>query len=244
MKRIEEFYTIVQQQMNESLHQQEEIHQVVELLVKMVKEDGVLHTFGCGHSQMFGYELCFRTGGLFPVNAILYPHYNVWPSAKMSQLMERSEEFSEAVLEMQETTDKDIMLIVSISGRNAAGIEMAMAAKAKGMKVIALTSKTYSSQVTSRHSSGKRLMDVADVVLDLVGVKGDAVLSHEKLDYNFASTSTVVGMTLLIGIIAETIGCLLDEGIETPVWVSGNLPEGDAMNQRYMKKYKGRVSIL
>ena len=244
MKKINEFYNIVQSQMDESLKQEKQIEEVVEVLVEMVKNDGVLHTFGCGHSQMFGYELCFRTGGLFPVNAILYPHYNVWPSAKMSQLMERAEGFSEAVLDMQVTTDKDVMLIVSISGRNAAGIEMALAAKAKGMKVIALTSLTYSSQVPSRHSSGKRLMDVADVVLDLVGIKGDAVLSHPNLNYNFASTSTVVGMTLLIGIIGETIGRLLDEGIVPPVWVSGNLPEGDELNARYTKQFKNRVSIL
>ena len=121
---------------------------------------------------------------------------------------------------------------------------MALAAKEKGMKVICVTSLDYSTQVTSRHSSGKLLKDVSDIVLDICGVKGDAVLEDERVSEKFCSTSTVVAMSLLIGIMGQAIQNLADEGIDPPIWVSGNLDRGDAINAEYIKKYKGRVDIL
>ena len=133
---------------------------------------------------------------------------------------------------------------VSVSGRNAAGIDMALAAKAKGMKVIGVTSLDYSTQVTSRHSSGKMLKDVSDIVLDICGIKGDSVLYDERVSEKFCSTSTVVAMTLLVGVVGETIQLLAEEGINPPIWVSGNLDRGDEINKEHIKNYKGRVSIL
>lgn len=207
-------------------------------------KDGVIHVFGCGHSQMFGEELCFRTGGLVPINAIMIPQYNIYPNVNLSQLMERQEGFAYGVLESMTTSSVDTMIVVSVSGRNAAGIDMVLAAHELGMKVIGVTSLNYSNQVTSRHSNKKLLKDVCDVVIDICGIKGDSVLEDERMNEKFCSTSTIVGMTVLVGIVGEVVEKLVSRGINPPIWVSWNLDRGDEVNKEYIKKYKGKVSIL
>lgn len=244
MKNAREFARICQQQVDEALKQEEAIDQAAAVIADSIADQGVIHVFGCGHSQMFGQELCFRTGGLVPVNAILVPQYSIYPDIRLSQLMERQENAAFKVLDAFDTRPQDVMLIVSISGRNPAGIDMALAAKAKGMKVIGLTSMDYTMKSTSRHSSGKRLYEVCDIVLDACGVEGDAVLEDPRVSERFCSPSTVVGMTLLIGIMGEAIEKLADRGIDPEIWVSGNLDRGDACNQRHLEKWRGRVDIL
>ena len=244
MKRYHEFVTVMEQQLHQALQQEAILDECADILTKTVAEHGVIHVFGCGHSQMFGEELCFRTGGLVPVNAIMIPQYNIYPKVRLSQVMERQEGVAKAVLDSMETSPTDTMIIVSVSGRNAAGIDMALAAKEKGMKVIGVTSLAYSTQVKSRHSSGKLLKDVSDVVLDICGVKGDSVLSDPRVSEKFCSTSTVVAMSLLVGLIGQTIQNLADLGINPPIWVSGNLDRGDEINNAYIKEYKNKIDIL
>ena len=134
MKRYAEFAAIAQEQIEEAMKQEEVLDACAQVMTDTVMHDGVIHVFGCGHSQMFAEELCFRTGGLVPVNAIIIPHYHIFPRVRYSQLMERCEGFAPAVLDTMTTSSADTMIIVSVSGRNAAGIDMAMAAKEKGMK--------------------------------------------------------------------------------------------------------------
>ena len=138
MKRYAEFAAIAQEQIEGAMKQEEVLDACAQVMTDTVMHDGVIHVFGCGHSQMFAEELCFRTGGLVPVNAIIIPHYHIFPRVRYSQLMERCEGFAPAVLDTMTTSSADTMIIVSVSGRNAAGIDMAMAAKEKGMKVIGL----------------------------------------------------------------------------------------------------------
>src|SRR5690606_21905920 len=136
-------------------------------------------------------------------------------------------------LELENTSSDDAMIIVSISGRNAAVVDMALAAKEKGMKVIALVSEQFSSKVSSRHSSGKNLKDVADVVIDIKCVEGDACLSLEGLPTKFNGTSTVLGMTVMNALIARCIEICVDKGYNPPIYVSSNLDEGDDINKKY-----------
>lgn len=244
MKRYHEFAQIAQEQIENALQNEEALDQAVDSITQTILNDGVVHVFGCGHSQMFGEELCFRTGGLVPINAIMIPHYNIYPKARYSQLMERQEGFAYDVLDTMNTSPKDTMMVVSVSGRNAAGIEMAMAAKEKGMKVIGVVSLDYCKNVNSRHSSGKKLIDVSDVIIDICGVKGDSVLEDSRVSERFCSTSTVVTMTILVGIMGQVIQNLADQGIDPPIWVSGNLDRGDQINEAHRKKYRGKVDIL
>ncbi len=244
MKKINEYIEVVEAQLHTALQQEAIIDACASQFAKTIVDGGVIHVFGCGHSQMFGEELCFRTGGLVPINAIKIPQFNIYPKARLSQLMERTEGFVGGVLDSMNISEADTMVIVSVSGRNAAGIDMAIEAKKRGMFVIGVTSLAYANNVTSRHSSSKMLHDVSDLTLDLCGVKGDATLQDARVSEAFGSTSTVVGMSLLNGIVAECIVKLADAGMDPPIWVSGNVDRGDEANQKYMKAYKGKIDII
>ena len=112
MKRYAEFAAIAQEQIEEAMKQEEVLDACAQVMTDTVMHDGVIHVFGCGHSQMFAEELCFRTGGLVPVNAIIIPHYHIFPRVRYSQLMERCEGFAPAVLDTMTTSSADTRISV------------------------------------------------------------------------------------------------------------------------------------
>ncbi len=224
--------------------QGEQIKNAAELLARAIKKGGVVHVFGCGHSQMFGMELFYRAGGLVPVNAILTPALSLAPTAPLSTFGERQEGLAGAILDNQVINPEDVMIIASTSGRNAVPVEMAIEARERGMDVIALTSLQFSQEVTSRHKSGKKLYELADVILDSLSVPGDAVMGIEGMETRFGPTSSVIGFAILQALVSQTIENLMKEGYEPPVWVSSNLDEGDAINKKHIEKYRGRLENL
>ena len=224
--------------------QLENINQAAREISESIKNEGVLHVFGCGHSQIYAMELFYRAGGLVPVNAILTPALSLDPKAKLSTFAERQTGLAKAILENEMTSAKDVMIVVSTSGRNAVPVEMAEEAKKMGMKVIALTSLDFSQQVSSRHSSGKKLYQIADIVIDNCGEVGDAAMEIEGMKAKFSPTSTAIGTAILQSLIAQVISNLSEKGIEPPIWVSSNLDRGDAINEEYIENYRKRISCL
>ena len=193
---------------------------------------------------MFAMEVFYRAGGLVPVNALLIPHLALFPKAKLSTLQERVEGFADRYLSLEDVDARDTMIIVSISGRNAAVVDMALEAKRVGMKVVALVSKQFAGSTTSRHSSGKNLMDVADVVIDVKCVSGDAALEIDGLEPHFCGTSTVLGMSIMESIIAQTVENCMKAGYVPPIYVSSNLDRGDAINDKHIKNYSKLITCL
>ena len=107
------------------------------------------------------------------------------------------------------------------------------------MKIVALTNVNYSKQITSRHSSGKRLFELVDVILDNHGDIGDACCSIEGIEQKVGPSSTVVGATMLNTIIFEVTRKLIEQGIEyPPIFYSANIDGGDQLNQQLFKKYE------
>lgn len=240
-----EFFSVVNKQLKQEIDEEDKnIEQAAQYCAASVLKDRVIHVFGCGHSQMFAMEVFYRAGGLVPVNALLIPYLSLFPKAKLSTLQERIEGLSGEYLGMENTSKDDTMIVVSISGRNAGAIDMALAAKKIGMKVIALTSLNFTNSVTSRHSSGKLLKDVVDIVIDIKCVAGDACLSIDGMDAKFCGTSTVLGMSVMESIIARTIEICVEHGTIPPVYVSSNLDKGDKINAEYIKKYRDLIDCL
>lgn len=177
MKHLE-YYEIINRQLQRQFKEENEaIEQAALYCSESVVKKRIIHVFGCGHSQMFAMEIFYRAGGLVPVNALLIPHMALFPKAKLSTMQERVEGFSNEYLKLEDVSKDDTMIIVSISGRNAGVIDMALEAHRIGMKVIALTSLEFSNNVCSRHSSGKNLKDVVDVTIDIKCIEGDACLT-------------------------------------------------------------------
>ncbi len=214
------------------------------VLANVIANKGLIHVFGSGHCQMFAMEMFYRSGGLVPVNPLLLPHLSITPVAKLSTIFERMEGFSKTYLELENVSPNDAMIIVSVSGRNGSVVDMAIAAKEMGMKVIALTNLDFSNHVDSRHSSGKYLKDFADITIDLKVHYGDACMSLDGLEEKFSATSTVLGMTILEAISARIVELLWEDGIYPPIWTSSNMAEGEEKNLKYFADYKHRVSSL
>ena len=243
--KYQEYHSIINEQLERQFSQEgPNIEKAAEYCAASVCAGRVIHVFGCGHSQMFAMEVFYRAGGLVPVNALLIPHMALFPKAKLSTLQERVEGFTDKYLDLEDTDPRDTMIIASISGRNAGVVDMALEAKKIGMKVIALTSRDFSGSTTSRHSSGKHLGDVADVVIDIKCVSGDAALEMEGFDYRFCGTSTVLGMAMMESIVAQTVENCVKAGYTPPVYVSSNLDKGDAINEEHIKKYSKLITNL
>lgn len=240
-----EYYSIIKAQLEDQFEEEgQSIKKAAEYCAQSIMKDRLIHVFGCGHSQMFAMEVFYRAGGLVQVNPLLIPHMALTPKAKLSTIQERIEGFTPSYLDLENTSEEDSMIIVSISGRNAGVVDMALAAKGKGMKVIALTSLEFTNSVTSRHSSGKLLKDVADVVIDIKCVSGDACLTMDGMEDKFCGTSTVLGMAVMEAIVAQTIENCINNGYVPPVYVSSNLDKGDAINKEYIAKYKNIIGSL
>lgn len=240
-----EYYDVIQRQLKQQFEEEgKHIEQAADYCARSVQKGRVIHVFGCGHSQMFAMEVFYRAGGLVPVNALLIPHLALFPKAKLSTIQERVEGFSQEYLALENTDADDTMIIVSISGRNAGVVDMALAAKEIGMKVVALVSHQFAASTTSRHSSGKKLGDVADVVIDVKCVSGDASLQMEGLEPKFCGTSTVLGMSVMEAIVAQTVENCVKNGYLPPIYVSSNLDQGDKINAEHIKNYSSLITCL
>jgi len=230
-----------------SLTESEEAQAISEaaaLLTKTIAGDGLIHVFGSGHGQIFAMEMFYRSGGLVPVNPLLMPHLSITPVAKLSTVFERMEGFSKAYLELENVSPQDALIVVSVSGRNGSVVDMAIAAKERGMPVVAITSKSYCDSLPSRHSSGKYLKDFADITIDLKCHHGDACLAIEGVEQKFSATSSVLGIAILQAMTAQIVENLVKAGHRPPIWTSANTENGDRLNASYFQEYKNRISSL
>lgn len=217
--------------------------QAAEQIATALQTDGVLHLFGSGHSHILAEELYYRAGGLVPVNPILHEPLMLHEGALKSSEMERKEEYAKEFMAEQDIRPGDVFMVMSTSGRNAVPVDVALLGKEKGAYIIAVTSTMYSQSQPSRHSSGRRLYEVADLVLDTHIPKGDALMSHDHVDVNFAPGSTVIGAAMLNAVVADAISRLAEAGIEPPIFLSANVKGGDERNRLLIEKYGERVNL-
>ncbi len=215
-----------------------------EITQAIVRGNGVF-IFGCGHASILAAEVFYRAGGLALVNPIFAPGLttDVRPITRTTEI-ERLEGYGQTILKTSPIQAGDVLIVHSVSGRNAVPVEMALEAKARGIRVIALTSVEYASSVASRHSSGLRLHEVADVVLDNCGEPGDAIVEVPSVGQRTGPTSDVVGAAMLHSVIAQVIESLIAEGLTPPVFVSANLDGGDEHNRRILAEYGDRIHYL
>lgn len=215
------------------------IEEAVQLIVDSIHKGGRFYVFGSGHSHMIAEEIYIRAGGLAYVKAILPEELMLHQMPNKSTYLERIEGYAACILNLYKVDDHDTLMVVSNSGRNAVPVEMCLEAKKRGTNVIALTSMEHVGQVTSRHSSGKKMCDIADVVIDNCAQKGDAAFYVDNFDIPTGPTSDLTGIAIAQSLIVGVIDTLVKEGIKPPVFKSSNIDGADEYNDELFDKYYG-----
>ncbi len=240
MDTIERYLNFVSAKLNEVReHELDNIRKAADLIAESCKQGGRFYVFGSGHSHMIAEELYIRAGGFALVRAILPPELMLHEMPNKSTYLERIEGYSQSMIELYEVDEKDVIMVISNSGRNAVPVEMCTAAKAKGAKVIAMTSMKHSSECTSRHSSGKKMYEVADVTIDNCAEKGDAAFRIDGIDTGVGPTSDATGIIIAQTLVCEVLDRLVKSGFKPPVFKSSNVDGGDEYNNELFKKYYG-----
>ena len=225
--------------------QRDRIDFAAELLARAMMDGGVIHMFGTGHSGLIAEEAFMRAGGLLPVNAMLDERVLLSGGALNSSTMEKQEGLAAEILAAHEIRSEDAGIVISNSGRNAAPVEMAFEMKKRGIPVIAITSTEHSASVASSHSSGKKLVELADVALDNGAPHGDALVELSGLDYRMGAASTVTGAALLNSVFILAAEKMLGANADVYVLPSGNVEAADfARIQNAMHQYLGRIKYL
>jgi len=199
--------------------------------------------FGCTHSSLPIQDLVYRAGGLMLINPIFGPGIaSLEPQpATITSAMERLTGFADVILDNTPIEEGDVLILVSVSGRNAVPIEMAQSAKNRGITVIGVTSREYTDNVDARHPSGKKMYEFADVVLDNKAAKGDAILEADNMPQKFSPASGVTSNALLHALVSATIEECLARGLTPPVYVAANVDGGEEWNRKLWDEYGDRV---
>ena len=215
------------------------------VLAAAIAENHSIWAFGTGHAGILAMELYYRTGGLAVINYLPAPGLvmDVMPPT-LTTGMERLSGYGKAIIAARPVKAGDVMILHSVSGRNAVPVDAALAAKEAGAYTVCLTNLKTSGSVPSRHESGKRLYEVCDLVIDNCGSYGDAELEIQGFPGKVAPTSTAVGAALLNAVVARTAALLLEKGVAPPVFVSSNIPGGDEHNAKIMREHGGQIHYM
>ena len=205
------------------------IQQAAEAVAETVAGGGIFLLYGSGHSALIAKDAAYRAGGLEPALAV---------EDIPDRDAERLEGLAKYIIARYDLRPGGTIAIISNSGINPVPIEMARIASDAGMKVIAITSLTHSRSVPSRHSSGSKLYELAEIVIDTHSAPGDASTALPDSPYRSGATSTIAGSAIVQAITVAAAALLAARGIEPPIWVSANVHDGDAHNQALLERYR------
>lgn len=187
-------------------------------------KEGLIHLYGSGHSVLPAQETFPRYGSYVGFNPLTDPRvmwHNVLGAGGVRELLwlERTERYAEKFLDHQPLNPGDSIVIFGHSGRNASGIDTALYAKKRGITVVAITAKANLDKPAT-HSSGLRLADAADIVIDTCAPIEDAIVPVEGWSRPVAGSSTVLAMMMMHELVARTAQKLGEKGVELPTFAS------------------------
>ncbi|MER6944691.1 SIS domain-containing protein [Nonomuraea sp. NPDC000554] len=223
--------------------QREQVGRAAALLVESLRTGGVVNAFGSGHSEAIAMEIAGRAGGLVPSNR-LSPRdlvlYGGQPPSVLTPELERDPAVAQRIYDLAPVEPQDLFVLISSSGVNGTVVELARIVKERGHPLIALTSVQHSTQMTSRHPSGAKLLDLADVVLDNGAPYGDAILELPG-GGSYGAVSTITSALLAQMMVTEAVDSLVALGETPPIYLSANVAGGDEHNRALESRYAGRI---
>jgi len=219
------------------------VEEVAQLCAGSIAAGGLVHLFGSGHSRIPVEEMFPRYGsfpGFHPMVELSMTFHteivgtNSQPAA---MFIERVEGLADVILDGFEFGASDLMMVFSVSGRAAVPVEMAIGSRDRGMKVVAVTSLAESTALPATHSSGLRLMDAADIVIDIGTPVGDALIGLEGLANPVGPGSTLASAAVVNEIKVRTAELLADMDSMPPVLTSASLVGTDESRRLFAEAY-------
>lgn len=233
--------------------QSENILKAADICVNSIAAGGWVHLFGTGHSRMAVEEMFPRIGsfvGFHPIAELsLTSYHNVVGANGLRQalFLERVEGLAEVILKSFRFGPQDSFLVVSSTGINAVPIEVALGAKARGMKLMAITSVEHARTTASRHKSGKRLFEIADVVIDNCTPPGDALVDIDTVPYRVGPGSSIGAIAIMNALKCQVAEGLAARGIKPDVLPSPHVVGDEAAAvefERVLQAFHDRAQKL
>ena len=210
------------------------------MVADVIKADGIIYVFGCGHSHLIGLDCFYRAGGLANVSAVLDTDLMLHNGAAKSSVMEKLSGIAECILERYCMKEKDLLIVVSTSGKNAVPVEMAQTASKRGIKNISVVSSAYFGD----KKENPLLWECSDMYIDNCVPHGDAVMEITGSEAKMGSVSTAASSFILQSILMEGAELAAKEGAGVPVYMSGNVEGGAEYNKALISEYLPRIKHL
>lgn len=228
----------------------EQVEAAAALCAERIAKGGLVFMFGSGHSRMMCEEMTPRQG-CYPGFVAMVEHATSNHSAIIGSnglraplQLEKFEGYAEQLLKSYRFGPHDVMMVISTSGIRPLVVEMALGAKSRGMPVIAMVSRPHCEQSVASHSSGKKLIDVADVVLNNHCPPGDCAVHVEGLDWMTGPVSTVTGAMIVNMMRCRTAELLVEAGCPVELLPSHQFIGNDSAEEQLERFYEAyRVSL-
>jgi uncharacterized phosphosugar-binding protein len=231
--------------------QLENIRRAASLMAKSIAAGRWVHTFGCGHATIPVEEMYPRIGGFVGFHPIVELPLTFFTrivgemGVRQFVFLEGVEGYGDRIMESYDFDPRDTMWIFSHSGINAVNIDVALRAKALGMKLVVCGSEAGFQNKPSRHSSGKKLFDLADVVVDNCTDAVDASVPLKNHQDKIGPVSTMAFVTLVWMIITTVAEQLVEQGVKLWIHPSHNVPGDTTAHERLndaLREYKRRIA--
>jgi uncharacterized phosphosugar-binding protein len=227
------------------------IERAADLFARTIAADGLVHVFGSGHSRMNTEEMFPRIGsfpGFHPIAELAISNHVgvVGPNGlRQAMFLEKVEGFGRVILQQIKLHPGDAFLIFSSTGINGVVIEVALYARAMGLPVVAVTSLEHTRSTESRHPSGRKLAEIADIVIDNASPAGDAAVEIDGLAHRVGPTSSIGAIAVVNMLKSRTAELMVALGTAPVVLTSPHFvgqTEGAEQLERVYDEYFRRVT--
>ncbi len=220
--------------------QREKMQAAAKETAEAIKKGGIIYIFGCGHSHLIGLDCFYRAGGLANVSVMLDCDLMLHNGAAKSSVMEKTSGIAESIFDRYCLCEKDVLFVISTSGKNAVPVEMASVARKNGIKVISIVSSEYFAD----KKNVPMLWECSDLFIDNCVVHGDACMDIDGIPVKMGSVSTAASSYIMQSVIMEAARLAEIDGTLPDVYLSGNIEGGAEYNKALIKKYLPKVKHL
>jgi uncharacterized phosphosugar-binding protein len=233
--------------------QMENIRKAAEVMADSIESGHWVHTFGCGHATIPVEEMYPRIGGFVGFHPMVelpltfFTRITGEMGVHQFVFLERVEGYGVEIMKGYNFDPMDTMWVFSHSGINNVNIDVALEAKKKGMKVIAFGSAAAAKGKQTRHSSGKNIFDIADIVVDSCAPIEDATVPIKNHQDKLGPVSTMAFITCVWMTVITVAEILVDRGFKLHIHPSHNVPGDSTAKQRLedaLSEYKRKIACV